>query len=121
MRLRFRHKTGQQHLLFIRIHDKFLFERVSPSVLPEGNPPPSSEGGIRLFPRKKTNLFQIEDFRNGFVFDGNKNTLPPSAHYAKHNVGGVNRMVDGGRENPLNKNLSSKSKYGCPVKKIGQK
>ena len=97
---------GQQHLLFIRIHDKFLFERVSPSVLPEGNPPPSSEGGIRLFPRKKTNLFQIEDFRNGFVFDGNKNTLPPSAHYAKHNVGGVNRMVDGGRENPLNKNLS---------------
>ncbi|MBQ2988079.1 MAG: hypothetical protein IJD59_03145, partial [Clostridia bacterium] len=48
----------------------------------------------------------IEDFRNGFVFDGNKNTLPPSAHYAKHNVGGVNRMVDGGRENPLNKNLS---------------
>ena len=79
--------------------DKFLFERVSPSVLPEGNPPPSSEGGIRLFPRKKTNLFQIEDFRNGFVFDGNKNTLPPS------DEGGVNRMVDGGRENLLNKNL----------------
>ncbi|MBQ2989504.1 MAG: hypothetical protein IJD59_10405, partial [Clostridia bacterium] len=60
-----------------------------------------------------------EDFRNGFVFDGNKNTLPPSAHYAKHNVGGVNRMVDGGRENPLNKNLSwilIKSKCRCPDK-----
>ncbi|MBQ2988528.1 MAG: hypothetical protein IJD59_05445, partial [Clostridia bacterium] len=50
----------------------------------------------------------IEDFRNGFVFDGNKNPLPPSAHYAKHNVGGVNRMVDGGRENPLNKNLPNR-------------